>query len=295
MENEPPLLNMNQPAIEEAEKQAAAAVLLTESILSAQAEADALVEGEDGLVEEGVMDSILLAPKLLQLPQSEVVEKIQDMKERGKQLDLLLLKADAYSQYVANNQKMTQMKWMSEGEGAASGSGGQAVFSQTTGSGSKKRGGAPASSSKKRAKGGASSSPAGTAAAAAAAAAASVGELLQSPIVISQPANLVGGTLLPYQLEGVQWLLNLYENGLSGILADEMGECVCLRLCSCRLHFLTNHHHPNPLHRHPHPPPRRRPWKDDSGHRPDCFFAFARNCRTIFDCRPSGHSPKLDE
>ena len=28
---------------------------------------------------------------------------------------------------------------------------------------------------------------------------------------------------MPYQLEGLQWLLSLWENGLSGILADEMG------------------------------------------------------------------------
>ncbi|CAM9814495.1 unnamed protein product, partial [Scytosiphon promiscuus] len=38
-----------------------------------------------------------------------------------------------------------------------------------------------------------------------------------------QPPNLVGGTLKPYQLEGLRWLVTLYENGLSGILADEMG------------------------------------------------------------------------
>ncbi|CAB1114985.1 unnamed protein product [Ectocarpus sp. CCAP 1310/34] len=38
-----------------------------------------------------------------------------------------------------------------------------------------------------------------------------------------QPSNLVGGTLKPYQLEGLRWLVTLYENGLSGILADEMG------------------------------------------------------------------------
>ena len=88
--------------------------LLPASVMAAQQEADALVDAEDAKVEEGVMDSILLAPKLLQLPQSEVVEKIQDMKERGKQLDLLLLKAESYSQYVANNQKMTQMRWTSE-------------------------------------------------------------------------------------------------------------------------------------------------------------------------------------
>jgi ATP-dependent DNA helicase len=37
-----------------------------------------------------------------------------------------------------------------------------------------------------------------------------------------QPANLIGGQLMPYQLEGLQWLLSLWENGLNGILADEM-------------------------------------------------------------------------
>ena len=38
-----------------------------------------------------------------------------------------------------------------------------------------------------------------------------------------QPVNLEGGNLMPYQLEGLMWLLSLWENGLSGILADEMG------------------------------------------------------------------------
>ncbi|DAZ95276.1 TPA: hypothetical protein N0F65_007766 [Lagenidium giganteum] len=39
----------------------------------------------------------------------------------------------------------------------------------------------------------------------------------------TQPQLLTGGTLRTYQLEGVQWLCNLFENGLNGILADEMG------------------------------------------------------------------------
>ena len=38
-----------------------------------------------------------------------------------------------------------------------------------------------------------------------------------------QPKTMVGGTLRGYQLEGVQWLVSLFENGLNGILADEMG------------------------------------------------------------------------
>jgi len=43
------------------------------------------------------------------------------------------------------------------------------------------------------------------------------------PIFI-QPKNLASEcTLKDYQLEGVRWLVSLYENGVSGILADEMG------------------------------------------------------------------------
>jgi len=38
-----------------------------------------------------------------------------------------------------------------------------------------------------------------------------------------QPALLTGGTLRKYQVEGVEWLISLYDNGLNGILADEMG------------------------------------------------------------------------
>jgi ATP-dependent DNA helicase len=38
-----------------------------------------------------------------------------------------------------------------------------------------------------------------------------------------QPALVSGGTMRKYQLEGLEWLISLYENGLNGILADEMG------------------------------------------------------------------------
>lgn len=44
----------------------------------------------------------------------------------------------------------------------------------------------------------------------------------ESPTFL-QPPNMVGGSLMPHQLEGLQWLLSLWENGLNGILADEMG------------------------------------------------------------------------
>ncbi|KAK5962885.1 putative ATPase PWA37_005339 [Arxiozyma heterogenica] len=38
-----------------------------------------------------------------------------------------------------------------------------------------------------------------------------------------QPGLLENCILKPYQLEGLNWLVTLYENGLNGILADEMG------------------------------------------------------------------------
>jgi hypothetical protein len=42
-------------------------------------------------------------------------------------------------------------------------------------------------------------------------------------VIEKQPSNLVGGTLKPYQVQGLQWLISLYNNKINGILADEMG------------------------------------------------------------------------
>lgn len=48
------------------------------------------------------------------------------------------------------------------------------------------------------------------------------------PIFI-QPPNLADGCILKdYQLEGVRWLVSLFENGVSGILADEVSRCTTL-------------------------------------------------------------------
>uniref|UniRef100_A0A0G4HH50 Uncharacterized protein n=1 Tax=Chromera velia CCMP2878 TaxID=1169474 RepID=A0A0G4HH50_9ALVE len=41
--------------------------------------------------------------------------------------------------------------------------------------------------------------------------------------VSEQPGLIKGGTMKPYQLEGLNWLIRLYESGINGILADEMG------------------------------------------------------------------------
>lgn len=41
--------------------------------------------------------------------------------------------------------------------------------------------------------------------------------------VTEQPSMLQGGELRSYQIEGLQWMLSLFNNNLNGILADEMG------------------------------------------------------------------------
>lgn len=38
-----------------------------------------------------------------------------------------------------------------------------------------------------------------------------------------QPTILKGGLLKYYQLVGLNWMISLYESGISGILADDMG------------------------------------------------------------------------
>jgi SWI/SNF-related matrix-associated actin-dependent regulator of chromatin subfamily A member 5 len=51
-------------------------------------------------------------------------------------------------------------------------------------------------------------------------------EELEAPQVTRlyyQPSILTGGKLTDYQLDGLNWLISLYETGLNGILADEMG------------------------------------------------------------------------
>jgi len=40
---------------------------------------------------------------------------------------------------------------------------------------------------------------------------------------VKQPTILEGGELKNYQINGLQWLVSLYNNNLNGILADEMG------------------------------------------------------------------------
>lgn len=47
-------------------------------------------------------------------------------------------------------------------------------------------------------------------------------KLTSSP-VLQRFLPLMVGEMRDYQLRGVRWLISLYQNGLNGILADQMG------------------------------------------------------------------------
>jgi ATP-dependent DNA helicase len=73
-----------------------------------------------------------------------------------------------------------------------------------------------------------------SASAAAAAALAAAGNATLDP---RQPKLVTGAVLRSYQVDGVQWLISLYENGLNGILADEMGLGKTLQVISFFAHL----------------------------------------------------------
>lgn len=43
--------------------------------------------------------------------------------------------------------------------------------------------------------------------------------------IFEQPALITGAKLKPYQLEGLQWMVSLDKNGISGILGEQMSDC----------------------------------------------------------------------
>ncbi|SPO39086.1 related to proliferation associated SNF2-like protein [Pseudozyma flocculosa] len=53
----------------------------------------------------------------------------------------------------------------------------------------------------------------------------------------TQPKLVTGATMRDYQLDGLEWLVSLYENGLNGILADEMGLGKTLQTISFLAHL----------------------------------------------------------
>ena len=58
--------------------------------------------------------------------------------------------------------------------------------------------------------------------------------------IAQQPALIQNGQMKEYQLEGLSFLIWLYENGMGGILGDEMGLGKTLQTCLSSFHHNIN-------------------------------------------------------
>ncbi|CAF3779677.1 unnamed protein product [Adineta steineri] len=73
----------------------------------------------------------------------------------------------------------------------------------------------------------------------------SIAHRIREPIT-EQSKMLVGGSLKPYQLQGLEWLVSLYNNNLNGILADEMGLGKTIQTIALIVHLLDYKKIPGP-------------------------------------------------
>ena len=73
----------------------------------------------------------------------------------------------------------------------------------------------------------------------------SIAHRIREPIT-EQSKMLVGGQLKPYQLQGLEWLVSLYNNNLNGILADEMGLGKTIQTIALIVYLLDTKKNPGP-------------------------------------------------
>lgn len=181
---------------------------ITSSMLSAQAAAENEVNAAEQSFQEEIQHQVPAVPRLLQGFQNGsdikgLAKKTQELKAKGQQLDLLLLKAETYSHFIRENQERCRRNIESGHFGDVSS--GLEISSKKRKSPDSAR---KSTRKSKNSKDDETSKPGED------------GEELSS---FKVTPLLVGGKLMPYQIEGLKWLLSLWENGLSGILADEMG------------------------------------------------------------------------
>jgi len=124
--------------------------------------------------------------------------------KRFTQLDQLLDQTNLYSKFLSE-----QMESLAQGDGAdGEGDGGGAGADQADVG--KRKGKAAAGGGKKT----------------------KTEESKKTPTERELPL-VTGGELRSYQLKGVRWLVSLYQNGLNGILADQMGLGKTVQVCVC--------------------------------------------------------------
>ena len=153
--------------------------------------------------------------KCLTMPLFPIFPAIACCRKQTSQLDFLLSRAKEYSDFISAD--IDELQNNMQAQAATEAMGGKKK-------GSKKRGKEESGKKKKKRKKNSGEPTEGEANLQSAqdTYAAQKGDG-KAPIFI-QPKNLRSGCKLKdYQLEGVRWLVSLYENGVSGILADEMG------------------------------------------------------------------------
>jgi SNF2 family DNA or RNA helicase len=64
---------------------------------------------------------------------------------------------------------------------------------------------------------------------------------------VRQPSIMVHGTLKPYQVDGLKWMVSLYNNNLNGILADEMGLGKTIQTISLVTYLMETKKNPGPF------------------------------------------------
>ena len=152
--------------------------------------------------------------------------------ERFKQLDQLLNRTGLYTQFLTEQLATIggDGKDKAGGSGAGSNEGGddeeeEADEEEEPAAGKKggKRKAAAKGAAAKRAKKGAAAKGAAAGGKKGAAAGAAGAAALDTAAETKALLPLIKGELRDYQLKGVKWLISLWQNGLNGILADQMG------------------------------------------------------------------------
>lgn len=170
---------------------------LQEGQLEAEQEFETMATADEKAEEEV---ELVPLPKLLQLGEqpdaadiNAMAAKTHDLARRGKMLDLLVCKAESYSHFIRSNLAAHAPPPDPSPPRSADKRGGKRKGSSVDASSNKSR------------------------------------KLDQSSYArnsdIISP-SLVGGELMSHQVEGLRWLASLWENGVSGVLADEMGNDV---------------------------------------------------------------------
>ena len=62
---------------------------------------------------------------------------------------------------------------------------------------------------------------------------------------VPQPSSICG-TMRPYQILGLNWLIQQHNKSIRSILADEMGLGKTVQTISCIAHLLSSHERPAP-------------------------------------------------